>query len=85
MTWVTTDGDMETMNRLTDVIFTMNIPADRRKLFRIHQATLQAYGLAFLRERQANGHIPDVLEYFLFSMTAEFGEVIQDLITEEIE
>lgn len=85
MTWVTTDGDMETMNRLTDVIFTMNIPADRRKLFRIHQATLQAYGLAFSENAKPMDTYPDVLEYFLFSMTAEFGEVIQDLITEEIE
>ena len=29
MVWVTTGGDMETVNRLTDVLVTMNTPADR--------------------------------------------------------
>lgn len=29
MVWVTTGGDMETINRLTDVLVTMNTPADR--------------------------------------------------------
>ena len=35
MVWVTTGGDMETVNRLTDVLVTMNTPADRGKLFKI--------------------------------------------------
>ena len=35
MVWVTTGGDMETVNRLTDILVTMNIPADREKLFKI--------------------------------------------------
>ena len=35
MVWVTTGGDMETINRLTDVLVTMNTPADRGKLFKI--------------------------------------------------
>lgn len=29
MVWVTTGGDMETINRLTDILVTMNTPADR--------------------------------------------------------
>ena len=35
MVWVTTGGGMETVNRLTDVLVTMNTPADRGKLFKI--------------------------------------------------
>ena len=35
MVWVTTGGDMETINRLTDMLVTMNTPADRGKLFKI--------------------------------------------------
>ena len=35
MVWVTTGGDMETINRLTDVLVTMNTPADREKLFKV--------------------------------------------------
>lgn len=29
MVWVTTGGDMETINRFTDILVTMNTPADR--------------------------------------------------------
>ena len=29
MVWVTTVGDMETINRLTDILVTMNTTADR--------------------------------------------------------
>ena len=29
MVWVTTGGDMEAINRLTDVLVTMNTPADQ--------------------------------------------------------
>ena len=68
MVWVTTGGDMETVNRLTDVLVTMNTPADRGKLFKIIKMLY-----------------PAVLEYFIFSFTADFGEVIQDLIAEEAE
>ena len=42
-------------------------------------------GVPFSEKAKPMDTYPDVLEYFLFSMTAEFGEVIQDLITEEIE
>ena len=35
MVWVTTGGDMETINRLTDILVSMNTPADRGKLFKI--------------------------------------------------
>ncbi|MFR4408666.1 MAG: hypothetical protein ACLT3V_09540, partial [Lachnospira sp.] len=34
MVWETTGGDMETVNRLTDVLVTMNTPTDREKLFK---------------------------------------------------
>ena len=73
MVWVTTGGDMETVNRLTDVLVTMNPPADRGKLFKIIK---MLYGLM-----DAD---PDVLEYFIFSFMADFGEVMQELIAEEM-
>ena len=34
MVWVSTGGDMYTINRLTDVLVTMNTPADNSKLFK---------------------------------------------------
>lgn len=35
MVWITTGGDMETINRLADILVTMNTPADGKKLFKI--------------------------------------------------
>ena len=45
MVWVTTGGDMETVNRLTDVLVTMNTPADREKLFKIIKMLYGLMGL----------------------------------------
>lgn len=55
MVWVTTGGDMDTINRLTDVLVTMNTPANRGKLFRMIQ---RAYGPALLRGSRADGREP---------------------------
>ena len=72
MVWVTTGGDMETINRLTDILVSMNTPAD-------------LMGLPFSEEAEPMDADPAVLEYFIFSFTADFGEVMQDLIAEETE
>lgn len=85
MVWVTTGGDMETVNRLTDILVTMNTPADREKLFKILKMLYGLMGLPFSEEAEPMGADPAVLEYFLFSFTADFGEVIQDIIADETE
>ncbi len=77
MVWVTTGGDMETVNRLTDVLVTMNTPADRGKLFKIIKMLYGLMGLLFSEEAEPMDADPAVLEYFIFSFTADFGEVIQ--------
>ena len=79
MVWVTTGGDMETINRLTDVLVSMNTPADRGKLFKILYGLM---GLPFSDEAEPMDAAPDVLEYFIFSFTADFGEIIKDYIAE---
>ena len=79
MVWVTTGGDM------TDVLVTMNTPADRGKLFKIIKMLYGLMGLPFSEEAEPMDADPAVLEYFIFSFTADFGEVIQDLIAEEAE
>lgn len=76
---------METVNRLTDVLVTMNTPADRGKLFKIIKMLYGLMGLPFSEEAEPMDADPAVLEYFIFSFTADFGEVIQDLIAEEAE
>ena len=40
-------------------------------------------GLPFSEEAEPMDADPAVLEYFIFSFTADFGEVMQDLIAEE--
>lgn len=83
MVWLTTGGDMETVNRLTDILVTMNTPADRGKLFKIIKLLYGFMGLPFSEEAEPMGADPDVLDYFIFSFTADFGELIQDFIAEE--
>lgn len=85
MVWVTTGGDMETINRLTDVLVSMNTPADRGKLFKIIKMLYGLVGLRFSEEAEPMDADPDVLEYFIFSFTADFGEVMQDIIADEKE
>ena len=82
MVWVTTGGDMETINRLTDILVSMNTPADRGKLFKIIKMLYGLMGLQFSEEAEPMGADPDVLEYFIFSFTADFGEIIKDYIAE---
>lgn len=82
MVWVTTGGDMETINRLTDVLVSMNTPADRGKLFKIIKMLYGLMGLPFSEEAEPMDTAPDVLEYFIFSFTADFGEIIKDYIAE---
>lgn len=67
MVWETTGGDMETVNRLTDVLVTMNTPADRGKLFKIIK---MLYGLMVFRGSRANGRRPGrigILHFFLYA------------------
>lgn len=85
MVWATTGGDMETVNRLTDVLVTMNTPTDREKLFKIIKLLYGLMGLRFSEEAESMDADPDVLEYFIFSFTADFGEVMQDIIADEKE
>ncbi len=66
MVWVTTGGDMETINRLTNVLVTMNNPTDRASCSKIIKLLLWANGLAFSEEAEPMDADPDVLEYFIF-------------------
>lgn len=83
MVYATTGGDMETINRLTDILVTMNTPTDGAKLFRIVKMLYGLMGLPFSEEAEPMEHDPDALYYFLFSFTADFGEVIQELLSED--
>ena len=42
-------------------------------------------GLPFLEEAKPMDADPAVLEYFIFSFTADFGEAMQDIIADEKE
>ncbi len=83
MVWATTGGDMETINRLTDVFVTMNTSADRCKLFKIIKMLYGLLGLQFSEEADPMDQDPAVLDYFTFSFTADFGEIIRDYIAEK--
>ena len=64
MVWVSTAGDIETINRLTEVFVTMNNSADRVKLFKIIQALYGLMGLQFSDEATyIPKHIPLKVNY----------------------
>lgn len=83
MVWVTTGGDTDTINRLTEILVSMNTPADRGKLFKIIQMLYGLMGLQFSDEAAYLSTHKAVLEYFIFSFILDFGEIIKDYIAEE--
>ena len=74
--WVSTNGDRETLNRLTHIFLDMNTPVDRGKLFKIVQMLYGLMGVQFPDEAVLMSAHPKALEYFLFSFIADFGEII---------
>ena len=82
MIWVTTDGDMDAINRLTHLFLQMNTPKERDRLFQLIQALYTLLGLQFSEEAIPMGSDPDVLDYFLFSFLADFGEAINGFCLE---
>jgi len=60
-------------------------PADREKLFKIIKLLYGLMGLRFSEEAEPMDADPNILEYFIFSFTADFGEVMQDIIADEKE
>ena len=83
MVWVTTNGDMDTINRLTEVFVSMDNPSDRGKLFKIVQMLYGLMGLRFSDEAAYINTHKAALEYFVFSFITDFGEIIRDYIAEE--
>ena len=76
MIWVTTDGDIDAINRLTHLFLQMNTPKERDRLFQLIQVLYTILGLQFSEEAIPMGSDPDVLDYFLFSFLADFGTAI---------
>ena len=60
-------------------------PADRGKLFKIIKILYELMGLPFSWEAEPMDADPAVLEYFIFTFTADFVEVMQDIIADEKE
>ena len=78
MVWGTTGGDMETINRITDILVTMNTDSDRENLFKIIQMLFGVVGVIFPEEATYMSYDGTALEYFIFSVTADFGEIVQE-------
>ena len=81
--WATTGGDWETINRLTEILVTMNTAEDGGKLFKIVQMLYGLLGLRFSEEAAVMGLHPEAMQYFLFSFAADFGEIMQEYKSEE--
>ena len=69
MVWVTTGGDMETINRLTDILVTINTLHRPGEAVQNHKNALRAYGLVFFGGSRANGRRPrrfGIFHFFLY-------------------
>ncbi|MDO5396515.1 MAG: hypothetical protein Q4G33_01170 [bacterium] len=81
MVWGSTGGDKETLNRLTDILVTMNTDTDRDKLFKLIQMLYGLMGVKFPDEAFYISRHKEALKYFIFSFIADFGEIIQEYIS----
>jgi len=82
MIWVTTDGDMDAINRLTHLFLQMNTPKERDRLFQLLQALYALLGLQFSEEAIPMGSDPAVLDYLLFSFLADLGGMLISFVQE---
>ncbi len=80
MVWGSVGGDMETINRFTDILVKMNTDTDRQNLFRVIQMCYGLMGVIFPDEAAEINKNAEALEYFIFSFTADFGELIQEYV-----
>ena len=78
MIWVTTNGDMDAINRLTHLFLQMNTPKERDRLFQLIQVLYALMGLQFSEEAIPMGSDPAALEYFLFSFLMDWGNSISE-------
>ena len=80
MVWASVGGDMETINRFTDILVKMNTDKERQNLFRFIQMCYGLMGVKFPDEATGIINNAEALEYYIFSFTADFGELIQEHI-----
>lgn len=83
MVWVSTGGDKETINRFTDILVTMNNDTERDRLFNIIQMCYGLMGVMFSDEAACMNENSAVLKYFIFSFIADFGEIMQEYLSEK--
>lgn len=82
MIWLATSSDMLLINDFIRILITMNTPSDRHKLFKFIQLLYGFMGLDFPEEAVLMDVDDTVLEYFIFSFTADFCEIMQDFMLE---
>jgi hypothetical protein len=82
MVWVTTNGDRDTINRLTDILVSMNTLKDQGKLFKVVQMLYGLMGLQFPEEAALMGAHEEARDYFLFSFMLDFGEIMGDYMAD---
>jgi hypothetical protein len=82
MVWLSSGGDLETINRLTSILSTMSTTNEREALFRLIQMLHGLLGLKLPSNVALMVANPDVLEYFLFSFICDFGEIMSEYLVE---
>ena len=83
MVWVTTNGDMETINRFATLLNAMNTASDRRKLYYVLVVIYGLLGLEFNEEAHAAAKDLEALDYLIESFLMDYTEIIKEYMLEE--
>lgn len=83
MIWLSSVGDMDTINRMTDIFVKMNNPKDNERLFQIILILFGTFGIELPEEVILISHDEEALNYFLFSFILDFGEIINEYILDK--
>jgi hypothetical protein len=85
MVWLSSGGDAETINRLTNILTSMNTPKEREALFRLIQMLYGLLGLKLPQEAKVMTANHETLEYFVFSFLCDFGEAMREYLIEDVQ
>ena len=81
--WVTTNGDMDTISRMTDLFTRLYDDGQEQELIDVLRLLYGVVGLQFPEEVKQLTQSSEARKYFLFSFLLDFDDVLLDYIAEQ--
>lgn len=83
--WVTTNGDMDTISRMTDLFTRLYDDGQEQELIDVLRLLYGVVGLQFPEDVKQLAQNSEARQYFLFSFLLDFDDVLLDFIAEQPE